>query len=134
MSRRSSTCLREKVLGPGAHRARNARPESPRHADRCDGAPGDRLRGPPPVTSHHRDRAGQRSLDGLLAGLDDQRFEVRYHCSRAMVRILTRHPELSIHPARVIAIVRAGIVSTPQRWRGYKLLDRPESDTPGEAA
>jgi len=75
----------------------------------------------------------QRSLDGLLAGLDDQRFEVRYHCSRAMVRILTRHPELSIHPARVIAIVERELSVPPQRWRGYKLLDRSESDTPGEA-
>jgi len=74
----------------------------------------------------------QRSLDGLLAGLDDQRFEVRYHCSRAMVRILTRHPELSIHPARVIAIVERELSVPPQRWRGYKLLDRSESDTPGE--
>src|SRR5678815_2546972 len=76
----------------------------------------------------------QRSLDGLLAGLDDPRFEVRYHCSRAMVRILAKHPELSIHPQRVIAIVERELSVPPQRWRGYKLLDRSESDTPGEAA
>jgi hypothetical protein len=76
----------------------------------------------------------QRSLDGLLVGLDDPRFEVRYHCSRAMARILAKHPELSIHPQRVIAIVERELSVPPQRWRGYTLLDRSESDLPGEAA
>jgi len=78
--------------------------------------------------------AVQRSLDGLLAGLDDLRFEVRYHCSRAMTRILARRPDLSVHPARVIAIVERELSVPPQRWRGYHLLDRAELDVPADAA
>ena len=44
--------------------------------------------------------ASHRSLEGLVDGLDDGRFEVRYHCSRAIGRILTSNPELSLDRAR----------------------------------
>jgi hypothetical protein len=46
-----------------------------------------------------------RSLEGLVNGLQDSRFEVRYHCSRAIDRILTRDPELSIDRARMLGVV-----------------------------
>jgi AAA family ATP:ADP antiporter len=71
----------------------------------------------------------QRSLDGLLIGLDDLRFEVRYYSSRAITRILKKNPGLSVDPARVIAVVERELLVPPQRWRGYKLLDRPEIET-----
>jgi hypothetical protein len=70
----------------------------------------------------------RRSLDGLLIGLDDPRFEVRYYCSRAMTRILIKNPGLSVDPPRVIAVVERELVVPPQRWNGYKLLDRPETE------
>jgi hypothetical protein len=72
--------------------------------------------------------ASRRSVDGLLSGLDDQRFEVRYHCSRAINRLLATNPELSPDPSRVIAIVERELSVPPQKWRGYRLLDRPEAD------
>ena len=74
----------------------------------------------------------RRSLEELINGLEDQRFEVRYHCSRAISRIMARNPELSVDPARVIAIVERELAVPPQRWRGYKLLDRPELDGPAD--
>ena len=67
-----------------------------------------------------------RSLEGLVDGLNDARFEVRYHCSRAIGRILTSNPELSLDRARTIAVVERELSVPPQRWRGYHLLDRPE--------
>jgi hypothetical protein len=70
----------------------------------------------------------RRSLDGLLIGLDDPRFEVRYYCSRAMTRILINNPGLSVEPARIIAVVERELLVPPQRWNGYKLLDRPETE------
>lgn len=70
----------------------------------------------------------RRSLDGLLIGLDDPRFEVRYYCSRAMTRILIKNPGLSVEPARVIVVVERELLVPPQRWNGYKLLDRPETE------
>ena len=46
-----------------------------------------------------------RSVEGLISGLNDSRFEVRYHCSRAINRILTRNRELSVDRGRIIAVV-----------------------------
>jgi hypothetical protein len=70
--------------------------------------------------------ASARSLDGLTYGLDDRRFEVRYHCSRAISRILAKNHELTIDRGRMIAIVERELAVPPQVWRGYRLLDRPD--------
>ena len=67
-----------------------------------------------------------RSLEGLVDGLNDARFEVRYHCSRAIGRILASNPGLSLDRARMIAVVERELSVPPQRWRGYRLLDRPD--------
>jgi len=67
-----------------------------------------------------------RSLDGVVNGLDDARFEVRYHCSRAVARMLAKNPSLSVDRARMIAVVERELSVPPQVWQGYRLLDRPE--------
>ena len=67
-----------------------------------------------------------RSLDGVVNGLEDQRFEVRYHCSRAIDRILAKNRELSVDRTRMIAVVERELSVPPQVWQGYRLLDRPE--------
>jgi len=76
----------------------------------------------------------RRSLDGVLIGLDDLRFEVRYYSSRAIAHILSKNSGLSVDPARVIAVVERELLVPPQRWRGYTLLDRPETDAPADHA
>jgi hypothetical protein len=78
--------------------------------------------------------ASARSLDGLVRGLDDARFEVRYHCSRAIDRILTKNPELSVDRVHMIAIVERELSVTPQVWQGYRLLDLPDVDETPETA
>jgi ATP:ADP antiporter, AAA family len=75
--------------------------------------------------------ASARSISGLIDGLDDERFEVRYHCSRAIERILTRSPGLSVDRARIIAVIERELAVPPQRWRGYHLLDRPDAEPAG---
>ena len=77
--------------------------------------------------------ASSRSLDGLVHGLDDRRFEVRYHCSRAINRILVKNRELSIDRARMIAVVEHELSVPPQVWRGYRLLERPDVEEPAGA-
>jgi hypothetical protein len=72
--------------------------------------------------------ATRRSLDGLVNGLSDSRFEVRYHCSRAIGHILSRNRKLPVDRAQVIAAVERELSVPPQRWRGYRLLDRPDVD------
>jgi hypothetical protein len=78
--------------------------------------------------------ASQRTLDGLVSGLDDPRFEVRYHCSRAIDRLLARNRGLMVPPARIIAVIERELAIPPQKWRGYRLLDRPEQDDRSEPA
>src|SRR5262249_18396077 len=72
--------------------------------------------------------ASRRSLDGLVSALSDERFEVRYHVSRAINRVLERNGELAVDRARMIAIIERELEVPPQLWRGYRLLDRPEID------
>ena len=76
----------------------------------------------------------RRSLDGLVNGLSDSRFEVRYHSSRAISRILARNRELAIDRPQMIAAVERELSVPPQRWRGYRLLDRPELEGLSETA
>jgi hypothetical protein len=45
-----------------------------------------------------------------------------------MTRILIKNPGLSVEPARIIAVVERELLVPPQRWNGYKLLDRPETE------
>jgi hypothetical protein len=74
--------------------------------------------------------ASQRSLDGLMSGLDDPRFEVRYHCSRAISRMVSSTATLTIDRTRIIAVVERELAVPPQRWRGYRLIDRPDVEDP----
>ena len=78
--------------------------------------------------------ATRRSLDGLVNGLGDSRFEVRYHCSRAISRVLARNRELAIDRPQMIAEVERELSVPPQRWRGYRLLDRPEVEGSSDIA
>ena len=70
----------------------------------------------------------ERSLDGLVRALADARFEVRYHCSRAIDRILVKNPELTVDRAHMLAVVQQELSVSAQVWQGYRLLDRPETD------
>jgi hypothetical protein len=48
----------------------------------------------------------QRAADGLLLGIADERFEVRYECARALVRITDDNPEIAISQPKVIEAIR----------------------------
>ena len=64
----------------------------------------------------------QRAVDGLILGLDDSRFEVRYQCARAVARIVHARPDLTIDADRVFAIVlRETAVGRPV-WESNRLL------------
>jgi hypothetical protein len=83
----------------------------------------------PRILGAHPD---QRALDGLVRGLDDVRFEVRYQCSRAIHRLLTRHPELTVDSARVLAVVEREVSMPPQIWHGHRLIDHVDREDEGD--
>ena len=74
--------------------------------------------------------ASDRSLDGLVRGLDDTRFEVRYQCGRAINRILIRDPGLAVDATRIMTVVERELSVPQQIWMGHRLIDQPDRDDP----
>jgi ATP:ADP antiporter, AAA family len=68
----------------------------------------------------------QRAVNGLLLGLLDRRFEVRFQCGRALATILERHPELKILSGEVFAAVHREVAVGRPVWESRRLLDRLE--------
>jgi hypothetical protein len=67
----------------------------------------------------------QRAVDGLLEGLEDRRFEVRYRCGRALSRLLAERPALTVDPDLARAAVLREVAVDRAMWEGRRLLDEP---------
>jgi len=66
--------------------------------------------------------ASQRVADGLLRGLEDRRFEVRFECAQALLRVRHAGSEIRIADETVFgAVVREAAVD-PALWQGRQLL------------
>ena len=65
----------------------------------------------------------QRAADGLLAALDDLRFEVRYHCGRSLIAIRERNPRVRIDSERVFAVIDREVGVSATVWAARQLLD-----------
>jgi ATP:ADP antiporter, AAA family len=69
----------------------------------------------------------QRAADGLLLGLNDLRFEVRYRCGRSLAAMFQRNPTLVFDSERIFAVVlRETNVGRPI-WESRRLLDEVEA-------
>ena len=71
-----------------------------------------------------------RALDGLVHGLDDARFEVRYQCSRAIDRMLAKDSTLTVDAGQMLAHVERELSVPLQVWQGHRLIDQPDRDDP----
>jgi len=69
----------------------------------------------------------QRAVDGLLLGLDDVRFEVRFHCARSLSLILEKNPRVLINRDRVFDVVLAEVKVGRPVWEGHRLLKEIEA-------
>ena len=67
--------------------------------------------------------ASQRAADGLILGLEDLRFEVRFQCGRSLAAISARNPRVRVDPARVSAIVQREVGVSRQVWESRRLID-----------
>jgi len=70
----------------------------------------------------------ERTADGLLRGLADSRFEVRYRCGRALLRLSERDPRLAIPAERVQQAVLAEVAVDRTLWESRRLLDAVEEE------
>ncbi|HMB70085.1 MAG TPA: hypothetical protein VKU85_12270, partial [bacterium] len=68
-----------------------------------------------------------RAVSGLVAGLEDRRFEVRYQCGAALARVVGRNPELTAKRSTVHeAVLREARVDR-RVWESHRLLDEGAS-------
>jgi hypothetical protein len=71
----------------------------------------------------------QRAVDGLLLGLEDLRFEVRFQCGRSLASILEKNPRIRIDKERVFDVVRREVAVGRPVWESHRLLDTVEADS-----
>lgn len=64
---------------------------------------------------------------GLLLGLQDARFEVRFNCGRSLDAVKQRVPETEIPEEAVHAILECELSVLRTIWESYRLLDRREA-------
>jgi len=65
----------------------------------------------------------QRAVDGLMLGLDDLRFEVRYQCARSLAAIVEKNSRVRIDRDAVLRVVRREVGASRSVWEGRQLLD-----------
>jgi hypothetical protein len=70
----------------------------------------------------------RRAVEGLLEGLADRRFEVRFRCGRALARLVAAEPSLAVSADRVHAAVLREVAVDRQVWESQRLLDRADED------
>lgn len=70
----------------------------------------------------------QLAADGLYRGLDDERFEVRYACGRALLKV-TSNPDVSIDLGRVISAVETEVARTRSVWQSALGDDEEDAET-----
>ena len=70
----------------------------------------------------------RRAVEGLLEGLADRRFEVRFRCGRALARLAAADPALAVEAGRVHAAVLREVAVDRQVWESQRLLDRADED------
>jgi AAA family ATP:ADP antiporter len=69
----------------------------------------------------------QRAADGLVLGLDDLRFEVRYQSGRSLAAIVDKNPLVRTDPGHIFRVVlREATVGRPV-WESRRLLDEWET-------
>ncbi len=74
------------------------------------------------------DTTTQRAADGLLAGLEDRRFEVRYRCGRVLSRIHARDGTLRVDRAHVLVLIDREVAVDRGVWESRRLLDATEDE------
>jgi len=63
-----------------------------------------------------------------VQGLEDRRFEVRFSCARALVRLRDRDEALRPSPDVVVAAVLREAATDQAVWQSRRLLDEPEEE------
>jgi hypothetical protein len=71
----------------------------------------------------------QRAADGVLLGLEDLRFEVRFQCGRSLASIVEKNPRIRIDKEGIFDVVRREVAVGRPVWESHRLLDTVEADS-----
>ena len=74
----------------------------------------------------------QRATDGLLLGTSDERFEVRYQCGRALLRITSANLEITITREKVIEVVKREVEMGKRMLANVRMDDFDDEIQPDE--
>jgi hypothetical protein len=62
-----------------------------------------------------------RVIEGLMLGMTDHAFNVRYSCARALARMRSRNAKLRIPRQKVFSAIRDELHVSPEKWQGRDL-------------
>jgi AAA family ATP:ADP antiporter len=62
-----------------------------------------------------------RVIEGLMLGMTDYAFNVRYSCARALARMRSRNAKLRIPRQKVFSAIREELHVSPEKWLGRDL-------------
>jgi len=74
---------------------------------------------------------GEATVRGLLEGLADLRFEVRYRCGHALRRLADDDPSLAPGETAILEAVRREASIGRRVWASQRLIDRDDEPGPG---
>ena len=69
----------------------------------------------------------QRAADGMVLGLDDLRFEVRFQCGRSLAAIVDKNPLVRIDKEQILSVVAREAAVGRMVWESHRLLDALEA-------
>ena len=64
----------------------------------------------------------QTAADGLIRGLHDQRFEVRFQCARSLTAIVKANPQIRIDPDVIFEVVQRETAVGRSIWESNRML------------
>jgi ATP:ADP antiporter, AAA family len=70
----------------------------------------------------------QTVADGLVAGLEDARFEVRYRCGVVLNRIVAGNPQITLDQERILRAVEREVSVDRRVWESHRLLDEDDDE------
>jgi hypothetical protein len=70
----------------------------------------------------------QRAVDGLLLGLEDLRFEVRFQCGRSLAAVAAKNGLIRIDQRVVFDAVRREVAVGRPVWESQRLLDQIDQE------
>jgi ATP:ADP antiporter, AAA family len=72
----------------------------------------------------------QLAVHGLLAGLSNDRFEVRFQCSRALDTLILRRPDLKVPADAVFSAAERELQVAHPIWNSRRLIDNRSDEDP----